>query len=50
MSPKTTFPTHPPKEKAFLVGVDIKHQPSNVTLEDSLAEWLAFQILPVSKL
>lgn len=38
MSPKTTFPTHPPKEKAFLVGVDLKHQATEISLEDSLEE------------
>lgn len=38
MSPKMTFPTHPPKEKAFLVGVDLKHQAAEISLEDSLEE------------
>jgi len=38
MSPKSTFPTHPPKERAFLVGVEIKHQPSEISLEDSMEE------------
>jgi len=38
MSPKTTIATLPPKERAFLVGVELKHQTSGVSLEDSLAE------------
>ncbi|MHC1740940.1 MAG: GTPase HflX [Anaerolineaceae bacterium] len=38
MSPKTTFPTHPPKERAFLVGVELRSRPSEINLEDSLAE------------
>lgn len=38
MSPKSTIPTHPPKERAFLVGVELKHHISEVSLEDSLAE------------
>lgn len=38
MSPKSTYPTHPPKERAFLVGVDLRSFPSEISLEDSLAE------------
>jgi GTP-binding protein HflX len=38
MSPKTTYPTHPPKERAYLVGVDLRKYPSEISLEDSLAE------------
>jgi GTP-binding protein HflX len=35
---KSTYPTHPPREKAFLVGIDLYNQPSEVSLEDSLEE------------
>jgi GTP-binding protein HflX len=38
MSPKSTYPTRPPKERAFLVGVELHQSPSPVSLEDSLAE------------
>ena len=38
MPSKSTFPTLPPKERAFLVGVDIHSEPSEISLEDSLAE------------
>jgi len=38
MSPKSTFPTHPPKERAFLVGVEIKQHASAISLEESLEE------------
>lgn len=38
MSPKSTYPTHPPKERTFLVGVDLRSSPSEISLEDSLAE------------
>lgn len=33
-----TFPTKPPKEKAFMVGVEIRSQPGLISLEDSLGE------------
>ncbi len=38
MAKKTPEPTRPPRQRAFLVGVEIKNQPSLLTLEDSLAE------------
>jgi GTP-binding protein HflX len=38
MPSKSTIPTLPPKERAFLVGVDIHSKPSEISLEDSLAE------------
>lgn len=38
MSTKSTYPTHPPLEKAFLVGVELFNQPSDVSLDDSLEE------------
>lgn len=38
MPVKSTFPTHPPKERAFLVGVELRSQPSIITLEDSIEE------------
>ncbi|MCL4530438.1 MAG: GTPase HflX [Chloroflexi bacterium] len=31
-------PTHPPRERAFLVGVEIHQQKNNLSLEDSLTE------------
>jgi GTP-binding protein HflX len=38
MAKKTPEPTVQPKERAFLVGVDLYQQPGLLTLEDSLAE------------
>ncbi|MBN1449939.1 MAG: GTPase HflX, partial [Anaerolineales bacterium] len=38
MAKKIPEPTAPPKERAFLVGVDLYQQPGLLTLEDSLAE------------
>ncbi len=38
MKPTKTFPTHPPREKAFLVGVELRTQPGLIPLEDSLGE------------
>jgi len=38
MPSKTTFPTQPPKEKAFLVGIELRSHPSEITLDDSLEE------------
>ena len=38
MSKKTSEPTVPPRERAFLVGVDVHGQEHLLTLEDSLAE------------
>lgn len=33
-----TYPTHPPREKAFLVGVEIRSEPGLIPLEDSIGE------------
>ncbi len=38
MSPKIPEPTAFPRERAFLVGVEIRSDPSPLSLEDSLAE------------
>lgn len=38
MAKKTAEPTIPPKERAFLVGVELRSEPSILALEDSLAE------------
>ena len=38
MAKKTAEPTRAPKERAFLVGVDIRKEPSLLALEDSLEE------------
>lgn len=38
MSKKQTEPTRPPRQRAFLVGVEIKGQPGILSLDDSLAE------------
>jgi GTP-binding protein HflX len=38
MAKKTAEPTRPPKERAFLVGVDLRSETSILPLEDSLAE------------
>ena len=38
MSPKITIPTRPPKERAFLVGVELHHKTSGISFEDSLEE------------
>jgi GTP-binding protein HflX len=38
MPSKTTIPTQPPKEKAFLVGVELHSRPSEISFEDSLEE------------
>jgi len=38
MSKKTPQPTNPPRERAFLVGVELYKQKSFLTLEDSLTE------------
>ncbi|MCC6298535.1 MAG: GTPase HflX [Anaerolineales bacterium] len=38
MSKRTSHPTLPPREKAFLVGVDLFQQKSFLPMEDSLAE------------
>jgi GTP-binding protein HflX len=38
MKPAKTYPTHPPREKAFLVGVELRHEPGLISLEDSLGE------------
>lgn len=38
MSHKKTQPTTPPRERAFMVGVDIRHEPSLISMDDSLSE------------
>jgi GTPase len=38
MSKKIAEPTQPPRERAFLVGVEMRSQPSFLGVEDSLAE------------
>jgi len=38
MSPKIPEPTGFPRERAFLVGVEIRSEPSPLSMEDSLAE------------
>ncbi|MCE1254932.1 MAG: GTPase HflX, partial [Anaerolineae bacterium] len=38
MAKKQPEPTRPPRERAFLVGVEIRGTPSLLTLDDSLAE------------
>ena len=38
MTKKTSLPTVPPRERAFLVGVELYGRPHLLTLEDSLAE------------
>src|SRR5512136_319176 len=38
MSKKQTEPTTPPRERAFLVGVELKGQKTILALNDSLAE------------
>jgi GTPase len=38
MSKKQPEPTRPPRQRAFLVGVEIKNHPGLLPLEDSLAE------------
>lgn len=38
MTHKKTQPTTPPRERAFMVGVDIRHEPSLISMDDSLSE------------
>lgn len=38
MAKKTAEPTRPPRQKAFLVGVEIKNRPGLLIIDDSLAE------------
>jgi GTP-binding protein HflX len=38
MAKKTAEPTRPPRERAFLVGIELRSEPSLLTLEDSLTE------------
>jgi GTP-binding protein HflX len=38
MKPTKTYPTQPPREKAFLVGVELHSEPGLIPLEDSLGE------------
>ncbi len=35
---KTPLPTKPPREKAFLVGIEVRSDPSLISMEDSLGE------------
>lgn len=38
MAKKSTQPTTPPRERAFMVGVELRSEPTILPLEDSLAE------------
>ena len=38
MKPVRTHPTKPPKEKAFLVGIELRSEPGLIPLEDSIGE------------
>lgn len=38
MKPVKTHPTKPPKEKAFLVGIELRSEPGLIPLEDSIGE------------
>jgi len=38
MTAKNLLSTHPPRERAFLVGVELRSEPSLVSLEDSMSE------------
>jgi GTPase len=38
MAKKITEPTTPPRERAFLVGIDLRNEPALLSLEDSTAE------------
>jgi GTPase len=38
MAKRTAEPTRPPRERAFLVGVELRSQPSLLALQDSLDE------------
>jgi len=38
MKTTKTYPTQPPREKAFLVGVEIHSEPGLISLEDSIGE------------
>ena len=38
MKSRKTYPTHPPREKAFLVGVELRSEPGLIQMEDSLGE------------
>ena len=38
MAKKTAEPTRPPRERAFLVGVGLRNEPSLLSMEDSLEE------------
>jgi len=38
MSKKIAEPTTPPRERAFLVGIELRNQPALLSLEDSIAE------------
>lgn len=38
MKTNRSYPTHPPREKAFLVGVELRSEPGLIPLEDSLGE------------
>jgi GTP-binding protein HflX len=38
MSTKKTIPTIPPRERAFMVGVEVRNGPALISLDDSLSE------------
>ena len=38
MSKRTPQPTRPPRERTYLVGIELQHQPSILSVQDSLAE------------
>ena len=38
MAKKVAEPTRPPRERAFLVGVELRSEPSLLSLDDSLEE------------
>jgi GTPase len=38
MAKKTPEPTRPPRARAFMVGIDLRSEPSLLTVDDSLAE------------
>jgi GTPase len=38
MAKKTPEPTRPPRARAFIVGIDLRSEPSLLTVDDSLAE------------
>jgi GTPase len=38
MAKKSSVPTRPPRQRAFIVGIDLRSDPSLLSVEDSLAE------------